>query len=283
MGNHCGKEKGEQPPYIISIDNDYDDSMFKEYIHGKHDIIDKMKIQGDSFLISKFKNIEIIDLDNIGDVNSSSNSNPNSMPDLVSVTSSWEEHNYGDSDCSYDYDDSVSTYGTRSSPDRCQRNPSFASCLCDPSHSDQCQDSDADEDPHAMILDVNQDSETDKDSETDHTNQDSDSMSSFSEFPRVIYTRIRHERPTQTLKDVEKNKFEFSTPVSRRTTLKRRPSGTKFSSFSSFHSFDKKNWLWMSLEKSNRNKSAKVGPGRSLQLTPIISNIPPPFLSRLSR
>lgn len=262
MGNYCGKEKpgGFKPPdkpFVV-----IEDSMFKEYINGKHDIVDKMKIQGDSFIIPKHTNIEIIDLDDIGDIKIDnivpiSDSNSTNMPDLISMTSSWEEHNYDDSG-SFFVGDSVSTYGTRSSPDRDQRNPSFASCLCDPSHSNKDQDSDA--------------------------------MSSYSEVPRVIYPETRSKRSTQTVKDVEKNKFTFtnttpvSTPVSRvgrRTTWKRKPSESSFQSFQSFQNFDKKNWLWRSLDKPNRNKSAKIGPGRGLPMTPMVSDVPPPFFSRL--
>ena len=132
------------------------DPMVKEYLAGKHDVIDRMKIMGDSFIIPKAKKIERVrTLDNSSehlsieklqelDFLPVSVTDYSDMPSLV--TPPFEEH------VEHEYNNpkedsyieqyqinsvSPSTYGVRSphSVRSTGQQPSFRSCLCDPSYS----------------------------------------------------------------------------------------------------------------------------------------------------
>ena len=227
--------------------------MIKEFLSGKHETIDFCESKGNSFMIPKAKKIERV---NSG----------NSIPFLVSRSSSWE-HDYNDSrDSTPKLYGTPSTYGTPSPYQTNQRPPSFTSCLCDPPSS-----------PFS---------------------QDSDSMSCYSDS-------VPKYKSIQTIKDIEQNKYIWrrqisppnasnttrsssiptnssnsseptndSTPPSRVGRRRRWERRVCYDPYDSFNSFEQKKWIWRDFPKT---------PPRSIPMTPIVSNrnIPPPILKKL--
>lgn len=227
MGNSCTRKTE-----TLNVIDTEQDIMFKEFIDGKHDMVDSMKIKGDSFMIPKVKKIERVD-------------NGITKEKLLELDSLVSEPYV------------VSSY-TPSTPENTEETPPSLGCdppLTPKSFLHSCTDSAAkschsDEIEHDVFpIEFH-----DRPQQTVHDAYDN-KFSSNESINEVYFSNST-------------NSNSSSTPpsrVGRRTRWKRNPSAN---SLSTVASFDNKNWIWMTFDNSNVGRAIPITPMASDQNIP---------------